>query len=86
MITKITTVYDSKAKFYGRPLPTRTTEEAIRNFATIVNDPHSPYYPAPEDFTLFEMGTFDDETAKLELHENLIPISNGAELVQKAES
>ncbi len=67
MLQKIFTVYDSKAESYSNPVYLNSTGPAVRTFSDSVQDPESPFAKHPADYTLFELGTFDDVTAKMEL-------------------
>lgn len=57
-------VYDSKAKAYIPPFFFPKVAMAIRVFTDSVNDPHHQFNKHPEDYTLFEIGIFDDETGQ----------------------
>jgi len=59
--------FDTKAGFYSRPMFTRSKGEAIRSFADEVNKKDSYLNLHAEDFTLFELGTFEDTDASIEL-------------------
>lgn len=68
MLLVIVSVLDLKVKAFGRPFFARTNEEAVRSFTGEVNraaadNPLSAY---PQDFVLYSIGTFDDETGKVE--------------------
>lgn len=65
MQLKIYTVYDSKVEAYLQPFYVRSKGEAIRAFTETVNDPQSLVGKHPADYTLFEIGEFDDQTAKI---------------------
>lgn len=65
MKTKAFSVYDVKAKFYGKPVYQRNAAEAIRAFETECNAPESQLCKYPQDFVLFEIGEYDDETGIL---------------------
>lgn len=62
MKTKLFCVYDSKAECYGTPFFMPTRGMAERAFGNLVNDPQSSIHRNPEDFTLYEVGEFDDST------------------------
>ncbi len=66
MISKAFTVFDSKTEAYLRPFFCLSTGEAIRSFSDAVNDSSSMFFRHPADFHLFEIGTFEDQTAELE--------------------
>ncbi len=67
MIHKIFTIYDDKAEFYLQPFFFKTAGQATRAFQESCNEPGHQFYKHPEDFTLFELGTYDDETAVFEI-------------------
>jgi len=70
MLLKIFSVYDSKVEAYIQPFYMNSTGAAMRAFEDTVNDPESALNKHPEDYTLFELGTFDDQTAQISLYES----------------
>lgn len=62
MILKLFSIYDSKAQCFGSVTPARSDGEMIREFVTHANDPKSRIGQNPEDYSLMEVGTFDDTT------------------------
>lgn len=66
-------IYDSKTEAYSKPFYSLTKGEAIRTFQDAVNSPDSMFYKHPGDFTLFNIGSYDDDKATLDNgnHENL---------------
>lgn len=67
MEKKLFTVYDSKSETYLSPVAHNATGDALRSFADAVNAPpkSSNLSDHPEDFTLFEIGTFNICTGEL---------------------
>lgn len=65
MIIKAFTVYDAKTEAYMRPFFCLRTAEAIRTFSDAANDPESPFHKHPEDYFLYEIGTWDDNLPEL---------------------
>lgn len=59
MIHKIFSVYDSKSEAYGMPMFLRSVAEAIRSFTDAANSSDSMLAKHPADFTLFELGEYD---------------------------
>ena len=59
---RIYAVYDVKAKAYAQPFFMKETGQAIRGFKQVVNDPQTEIYKNPEDFSLFQLGEYDEET------------------------
>lgn len=68
-------VYDSAAKFYSDPFFALTKGQALRDFVTACNDPKTYLNQHPSDYTLFELGSFDELTGNFSMH--LTPVSLG---------
>lgn len=79
---KAFTVYDLKAEFYMKPFFCLATGEAVRSFADAINDPQSPFYKHPDDYTLYEIGTFDEQIGELS---SVPPVNLGSALNFKIE-
>lgn len=62
MIRQMYAVRDTGARLYGNPFFSVRDEVAVRDFSQAVNDPQSAMYHAPEDFALYWLGSFDDES------------------------
>jgi len=76
MFLKMYTLYDSKTESYIPPFYAKAKGDAIRQISAVVNNPDSKqeFGKYPEDFTLFEIATFDDATGMVipnSVHENL---------------
>lgn len=69
MIIKIFTVFDSKAEAYMQPFFVQSKGQAIRSFTEAANDSNHQFNKYPADFTLFELGDYDDATSKFNLLE-----------------
>lgn len=65
MKTKVYSVFDSKAAVYGTPFFMPNDAMAVRAFTDLVNGPENMISVHPEDFSLFVLGDFDDQLAKL---------------------
>lgn len=63
---KIYSVRDGKAEVFNPPFYKKTHGEAERDFTTLTNDPKSTVFNFPEDFDLYYLGHYDDDTGKLE--------------------
>lgn len=72
---KVYSVYDSKVSAYMNPIFLRSKGEAIRVFSAAVTSADHDFCKYAEDFTLFELGSFDPSTGKFTLHST--PISCG---------
>lgn len=67
MLLKIFSIYDTKAEAYNQPFFMTTIGQATRAFADEANNPNSNLSKHPEDYTLFEIGVFDDEDASVSM-------------------
>lgn len=67
MKKQIVAVYDSKAKAFMDPIHVPNIGIAQRSFKIAVNDPTTYIAQSPEDYTLFHLGGWDDETSNYDL-------------------
>ncbi len=63
---KIYSIYDSKAEAYLQPIFATTNGVAIRMFSKAISDEDHAFNQNAEDFTLFEIGSFFEDTAIIE--------------------
>lgn len=82
MKSKVYTVYDSKVESYMNPFLMQTKGQAIRAFADSVNDEKTQFYKHPEDFTLFEIGEYDDASGVYSMHESKVSCGTALEFKQ----
>lgn len=65
----IAALYDSASQAFSRPFFVTHAGQAMRGFMDGVNrESESDVYRHPDDFTLFELGTFEDSTGQFETH------------------
>lgn len=62
MIVKCFAVFDVKTGSYGMPFFSATRPSAQRSFIAACSDKNSMLGQHPEDFRLFDLGSFDDST------------------------
>ena len=79
MKKQIYAIYDTAASIYT---PTFAEADGIvtREFSDLCNNPESPYGQHPEDYSIFRLGLFDDQTGKLDDEINTF-LATGLELV-----
>lgn len=65
MLLKIYSIRDSKSEVFNVPFIKSTHGEAERDFRSLVNDQQSTVNKYPEDFDLYYMGEYDNNTGKL---------------------
>lgn len=83
---KVLTVYDSKAEAYLPPFYMRTTAEAIRAYEATCNDPESNMSRYPGDYTLFEIGEWDDEKGHILMYEAKTNLGLAAEFQKEKQT
>lgn len=64
---KMFTVHDSKAEAFIQPFYELATGAAIRAFSSEANNQEHQFHRHAGDYTLFELGTFDQVTGQIEL-------------------
>ena len=75
-------VFDTKLAAFGTPFYMPKENVAIRTFNDLTNDPKSSIYKHPEDYTLYLLGNFNDETGLVE-SQKPHPMLNAAGLSKK---
>jgi len=66
MQQNIYTIYDVASGAYGRPFFCQADREAMRSFTDISVDAEHPVGQHPSDYTLFRIGTYNDNTGIIE--------------------
>lgn len=63
-------VHDVQAAAYGRPIFVGTVSLGARSFTDEVNrcDLNNQMFQHPDDFALYDLGTFDDSDGSFSLH------------------
>ncbi len=62
MLHNVFAVYDSKSEAYLQPFFMPTKGSALRAISDCVNDAQHQFAQHPEDYTLFHLGTFEDNS------------------------
>lgn len=79
---KMFSIFDHKALSYSRPFFCKTQGEATRMFMDEVNrpNPDNMLYNHPADFTLYYVGSFDEQTGEVLPEAPSFRIANGTEV------
>lgn len=82
-MTRLTifTIFDSKAQAYLQPFFSANAETAQREFTTAVNG-EGQFNKFAEDYSMFQLGTFDQESGAFILEASPIHICNAITLKQ----
>lgn len=62
---KMYSVYDSKVQSYERPWIAPNKGSALRAVLDVFKDPNHPFTKWPADFTIFEIGEWDETTGTM---------------------
>nr|UXQ87965.1 MAG: nonstructural protein [Microvirus sp.] len=79
---KIFTIYDSKAKAHLPPFFLPEQGMAIRVFTDCVNDPTHNFHNHPGDYTLLQIGLWDDNSAVITTNSTPSPLGNGLSFIK----
>jgi len=66
MILKVFAVRDMKAQAFLQPFYSPSLGSALRAFGDAVGDVSCPFSKHPEDYVLYEIGAYDDNSGDLE--------------------
>lgn len=66
MQMKVYSIRDSKGEVFNQPFFQKTHGEAERSFVTLVNDEKSMISKYPDDFDLYYLGVYDDQTGLIQ--------------------
>jgi len=66
MLLRVYSIRDAKAEVYNQPWFAKTHGEAERNFTQLTRDQKSQVSQFPEDYDLYYLGTYDDQTGMVE--------------------
>lgn len=78
-------VFDSKANAFMKPFFAVNRQVALRSFGSAANNPDHDFHRFATDFTLMELGTFDESNGFLEVLEAPKSLALAATLVQETE-
>lgn len=81
---KVFSVYDSKAEAYLQPFFSITAGQATRSFSDACLDQNHQFHKHAGDYTLFEIGTYEDETGIMLAHQSKINLGTALEYLAKA--
>lgn len=86
MILKVYSVYDKAAKTYLQPFYSVGKGVAFRMFQDAVNKADTPFHAHPEDYSLYELGAFDDQVGTMLMHQEPERVITAMELVAVKDS
>ena len=84
MVFKVYAVRNSKSENFFPPLLKRTHGEVERELETAVNSPDSFLSKYPEDFDLYHLGEWDDNSGKFTLLDSPVHLLKAIQLKKQA--
>lgn len=79
----ICSVYDSQVKVYSQPMIMQNKGAAMRAWIEAANDKSQNIGKYPEDHTLFEIGSWDDDNGVIIMHEAKVSYGTASEFVRR---
>lgn len=83
MIMKIFTVFDRKVGAHLQPFYARSDGEAMRMLKETVLSGQSKLSQFPEDYHLYSLGEFDDQTGELLPNDRVEPVCSVVEVIEE---
>lgn len=77
MDLNIYTIWDQKADAYLNPFFLPNDALALRTFKDCTNDDNHAFGKNPDDYTLFNLGSFNTTTGKFDIHGTPKSLGNG---------
>lgn len=85
-VLKVYSVFDSKVGAFMHPFFMRSRGEALRGWIDAVNDPQTQFNKHPEDFSLMELGEYDERTGKFANEITPVSLGVGVEFIRREPS
>lgn len=82
MIYNVFSVYDEKAQAFLPPFILPKVAQAKRIFSDCINSDDHQFGNHPDDYTLFRLGTFNDEDGQFLLERAKQSLGNGVEFIE----
>jgi len=83
MKQKVYTIYDSKLEIYNSPFLALNKGHAIRLITKMVQREDHDFCVHAKDFTMFEIGEYDDSSGRFDLYSAHVPVTGLWELKEE---
>lgn len=67
-VLNVYTIRDVRTEAYGRPMFVQNDMVLERSLLDALNDPDHPFSSHSNDYQVFRLGTYDDNTGKFDVH------------------
>jgi len=86
MLRSVVSVFDRAAQLYGQPVFVQAPGVAVRSFGDEVNRPgvENQMHQHPDDFDLFLLGQFDDESGLFLVDDGPSILARGKDLAVRS--
>lgn len=64
MIHQLIAIKDVKAGFFSKPVAVPSDGSGVRSFQDAVNDKSTDYSKHPRDYSIWNIGTYDDQSGE----------------------
>lgn len=83
MILQVCSIKDSASDLFGRPFYTQALGQATRSFRDEVNrkELNNDLNKHPDDFTLYHLGSFDDNSGRFTVYEEPRLVVRGKDVI-----
>lgn len=82
--TTLFAIYDNGAGFFGPPLMSPSLTMFRRSMDLHLRDnPQAPMFEYPEEFAIYEIGFYDEETGNIESHSPPLRVGSVAEVMRR---
>ena len=78
-------IYDSKAGIYAFPFFQQNDAMAVRAFGTVAADPNTTINAHPGDFSVYRLGTWDDESGVVAMDDTRMHLCTGLDVLAARE-
>jgi len=85
MIHQMYVILDNKSAIYNKPFFFINDAVAIRAAQDLLDQPDHEIAKHPEDYTMFKLGTYDDETAFITTNDGLPVLIRFHEIANKTQ-
>ena len=79
-------VYDSAAEAFMTPFFTHNTGIAMRSFGDQVNNPETMFFRHPGDYSLFQLGSWEDQRSDFKPLSTPVRVASALELKAQSQS
>lgn len=83
MVLKAFSIRDQKGEIFHTPFFKHTIGEAERDFSSLVRDDKSQVSKFPEDFDLYHVGSYDDQTGVFQALDTPHHVTKAVTLINK---